>query len=500
MNIIIIDGGSYMNYKTKIIAVLLLQLPLYALTLPEAVEQTLESNPQMQKSISDYIAVENDLDIAKSGWRPTLDFRGAIGEEHTEKIKGESPNTVLGQDKDLTRKELGLIANQNLFEGFATQSDIKEQEARVNASRYTAMQDANSIGLRTTEVYLQVIRQKKILDLLLSNVKTHERIYKMIKQKTESGLSRRSDLEQTRGRLALAYANYISQQNNYQDAMTNFERVYGTVVSSTDMSTPELPLLPASNVEGLKEVASKYSPTLIIQQSNIKTQESRLEKDKKGFYPTLDLELSADWNEDLDGQKGEDESYQAMLRLNYNLYGGGNDESTRIKNLQLVTSEKEAYNEQQRAVNEKIRLAYTADKILANQIRCLEVHTKQTRQTADSYAKEYQLGRRTLLDLLNTELEFNNAQQSVINALYDRLYARYRILEATGTLPYILQNSVAERVSADAPDDLATVQESSEILLRGEVDEFMDVNLLCEDLKETKQARLSLPKHLTQNL
>ena len=481
-------------------AVLLLQLPLYALTLPEAVEQTLATNPQMQKSISDYIAIENDLDIAKSGWRPTLDFRGALGEEHTEKIKGESPNGALGQDEDLTRKEALLIARQNLFEGFGTKYDIKEQDARVNASRYGAMQDANSIGLRTTEVYLQVIRQKKILDLLLSNVKTHERIYKMIKQKTDSGLSRRSDLEQTRGRLALAYANYISQQNNYQDAMTNFERVYGTAVASIDMSTPELPLLPASDMTGLIEVASKYSPTLIIQRSNIKTQESRSEKDKQGFYPTLDLELSGEWNEDLDGVKGEDESYQAMLRLNYNLYGGGNDESTRVKNLQLITSEKENFNEQQRAVNEKIRLAYTADRILANQIKCLKVHTNQTRRTADSYAKEYQLGRRTLLDLLNTELEYNSAQQSVVNANYDRLYARYRILEASGILPFVLQNSVAERVNADIPDDLTTVDESSDIVLRGELDEFMDISLICEDLKENEQASLSLPAHLTQNL
>ena len=60
-----------MNFHTKVVTIALLQLPLYALTLPEAVEQTLETNPQMKKSISDYIAIENDLDIAKSGWKPT---------------------------------------------------------------------------------------------------------------------------------------------------------------------------------------------------------------------------------------------------------------------------------------------------------------------------------------------------------------------------------------------------------------------------------------------
>jgi len=488
-----------MNHISAVVAVLLLNLPLYALTLSEAVEKTLETNPQMQKSISDYIAIENDLDIAKSGWRPTLDFRGAIGEEHTEQIKGQSA-TGPGQSENLVRKEALLIANQNLFEGFGTKYDIKEQEARVNASRYGAMQDANSIGLRTTEVYLQVLRQNKILNLLHANVKTHERIYKMIKQKTDSGLSRRSDLEQTRGRLALAYANYISQQNNYQDAITNFERIYGTALSSADMLTPDLPLLPASGINGLFEVASKYSPTLIIQRSNINTQEARFEKEKQGFYPSIDLELSGEHNDDLDGVQGEDESYQAMIRLNYNLYGGGNDESSRVKNLQLITSEKENFNEQKRAVYEKIRLAYMADTILKSQIRCLKIHTNQTRKTADSYAKEYQLGRRTLLDLLNTELEYNSAQQSVENAVYDRLYARYRVLEASGVLPFVLKNSVPERVNAEVPSDLVSVEDSSDVILRGEGEDFIDVTLICQDLEEATQASLSLPTHLKQTL
>jgi len=464
-----------MNIYTKLGLTILIQAPLFALSLPEAVEQTLRTNPQMQKSISDYIAVENDLTIANSGYRPTLDLTAGIGEEKTD-------NEVPQIDKTLTRKESQLIARQNLFEGFATKEDINEQQARVDAARYTALQDANTIGLRTTEVYLQVIRQKTLLDLLLSNVKTHERIYKMIKQKTDSGLSRRSDLEQTQGRLALAYSNYISQQNNYQDAMTNFERTYGSFLSSSDLVTPELAALPALSATGLFEVARKYSPTLLIQKANVQTQEARLEKDKGNFYPSIDLELSARWTDDADGIESQNKAYQAMLRLNYNLYGGGNDESTRLKNMQLVTSEKESLNEQERAVFEKLRLAFTAERILQKQIKCLEIHAQQTRQTANSYAKEYQLGRRTLLDLLNTELEYNSAQQAVENANFDRLYARYRILEATGVLNFTFENTVASRVDAVIPDDLASFNDQIQIDLRGETDAFIDINSICENI------------------
>ena len=468
---------------SKLLLLVFIPFTLFSLSLEEAVEHTLKTNPQMQKNISDYIAIKQDLDVAEAGYRPTLDFNAAIGEEESDKDRP-------GDSVSLTRKESGLVANQNLFEGFGTKYDIKEQEARINGSRYTALQSANTIALRTSEVYIQVLQQKKILDLLLSNVRTHERIYKMIKEKTDAGLSKRSDLEQTHGRLALAYANYISQQNNYQDTLINFERVYGRSLSASDFQTPEGPLLPASSQARLIHIAQEYSPTLRIERSNIKTIESRYEKEKGNFYPRVDLELSGNWNEDIDGIEGKDQSYKAMLKLNYNLYNGGIDEAIRIKNMQLITSEQELLNEQERAVIEKLKLAYMTEHILNSQIRCLKIHTKQTRMTADAYAQEYQLGRRTLLDLLNTELEYNSAQQSLENAIHDRLYARYRVLEAMGILAFVVENSVPQRIDADKPETFISAEDSELLELIGETDEFIDMASVCQEDETVSQNML----------
>ena len=458
----------------KLFLLICIPFSLFSLSLDEAVEHTLNTNPQMQKSISDYIAIQQDLSVAESDYKPTLDFNAAIGKEESDKDR-------VGDSVSLTRKETGLVANQNLFRGFQTKYDVKEQEARIKASRYTALQTANTIALRTTEVYIQVLQQKKILDLLLSNVKTHERIYKMIKEKTDAGMSKRSDLEQTHGRLALAYANYISQQNNYQDTLINFERVYGRVLSASDFYTPTMPDLPASSQSKLIHIAQKYSPTLIVERSNIKTIESQYEKEKSSFYPTVDLELSGDWNKDIDGVQGKDNSYKAMLKLNYNLYNGGSDEAVRIKNMQLISSEQELLNEQERAVIEKVKLAYMSEQILKSEIRCLKIHAKQTRTTADAYAQEYQLGRRTLLDLLNTELEYNSAQQSLQNAMHDRLYARYRVLEASGILSLLIENSAVERVDVFKPDAFLSTKDNELLELIGETDEFIDMGNICQE-------------------
>ena len=50
------------------------------------------------------------------------------------------------------------------------------------------------------------------------------------------------------------------------------------------------------------------------------------------------------------------------------------------------------------------------------------------------YQQEYDLGRRTLLDLLVAQNDYVSARTQVIKAQYDLLFSNYRILDAMGTM------------------------------------------------------------------
>ena len=389
---------------------------LSAVTIEEHVQTTLDTNPQMQKRISDYKSIRYDLDKAKAGYKPTVDLTGSIGPEHTER---KQPNP--DEEEELIRKEAGIVVTENLFQGFNTQSEIDEQEARIEAAQSYVMQEANTLALRSAELYLAVLTNKALLDIEHDNVKAHERIYKMIREKMEAGLGKRSDLEQTEARMALAYANYIAQQNNYQDALVNFERVNGTLLSADDMVMPEAPALPGETLEDMALLAMKYNPTLEVERHNIATQIAKQEKEKNGFYPRLDAELSADYKNNIDGIENDDRAYRAMLRLYYNLYNGGRDEATRLQNQELIAGQKNALSEQERAVAEKLKLAWMSYQYYTHRIRCLELHAMLSDRTTESYAEEYHLGRRGLIHLLNVEIEANDAHKEVIKARNDLL-------------------------------------------------------------------------------
>ena len=455
---------------------LCLPFSLYALTLNESVQTTLDSNPTMQKRISDYKSIRYDLDKAEADYKPTVDLSAGIGPEHAEK---KSPPT---SETDLTRKEASLIVTENLFRGFNTKYNVQEQNARIESSRNYAMQEANTLALRSTETYLLVLRNKRLLDLEHENVDTHERIFKMTREKLTAGLGRRSDLEQTEARKALAYANYISQQNNYQDSIINFERVYGSVVSANTMETPAPSALPADTLSGLEQLAFEYNPTLRIERFNIKSQEAKHQKEQSGFYPTVNAELSADYKNNIDGFENDDRAYRAMLRLYYNLYNGGSDEATRLQNLQLITSQQLSLNEQERAVVEKLKLAWMSYQYYYHRIRCLKLHADLSKKTADSYAEEYHLGRRSLLDLLNVEQEYIDARKEVARADHELAFSYYRILESLGLLTYALGTDTNERVNLKAPEGIVyTPHDVLNLKEYGETDQYIDVTEVCKE-------------------
>lgn len=420
---------------SKLKYLFLIPFTVNAVTLEETVRTSLETSPKIQQRISEYNAVQYDVEKAYAGYKPSVDINNSIGPEQTTR---KSPTT---ENYNNTNKESSLIVTENLFQGFNTEYNVEEQKTRVKTSQFYIMQEADLLALNTIDNYLSILKNKKLLDLELQNINTHERIFKMIDEKISTGYGRRADLEQSEARKVQSYSNYLAQQNNYQDSIINFERMYGQIISAESMILPSKQLLPAEDLSTLIELALIYNPTLQVENSNIKTQKAKYNKEKSSFYPSVDFEASANYQKDTDINKNDDNNYKALLKLKYNLYNGGADDANRLQNLQAIKSQQLSLSEQQLAVIEKVKLAWMTYQYSQARVKCLELHAKLSKKTAESYAEEYHLGRRTSLDLLNVELEYASAQKELIKTEFDSLFSVYRLLDAVGLTTYALNTN-----------------------------------------------------------
>ena len=399
-------------------------------TLREAVEKAIKSNPDILIQVNERRSRNEEVERAKAGYLPTLDLNAGIGTERSE----NSSTRGTGRDSiTLTRREASLSARQMLFDGFATKSEVERQRARVSSTAYTVQGVADNTALDAAEAYLNLLRSETQLKLAQENLDSHKRSFDQIKIRSEAGVGRRADLEQISGRLALANSNLIAAQSNYDDSVTVYIRVVGEAPTGTLIKPEKQPGMPGNRDDAIKQAIAKH-PTLKSAVADVEATFAQHRASRHAFYPRFDLELSQSWNRDLDGQVGINNDAQAMVRMRYNLLNGGGDAARKRQTAHLIDEAKEVRNRTYRQVVETMRLSWNAFAATEQQLIYLDEHVKATVRTRDAYQKQFNIGQRTLLDLLNAENELFQAKQSYISADFDNLFSRYRILNAKGAL------------------------------------------------------------------
>lgn len=400
-------------------------------SLKETIERALATNPELLIQVNERLSRDQELEQARAGYLPTLDLTAGIGTERsrnpTTRARGEKYDT-------LTREEAALDARQMLFDGFATKSEVERQQARVSSVAYTVRGVAENTALDAAEVHLNLMRSERLLSLAEDNLESHKRTYDQIKLRSDAGVGRRADLEQIRGRLALAQSNVIAAQSVYEDALAVYVRIVGGAPAK-DLLRPEKPTeaLPASREEAVQQAMDSH-PTLKSAMADVEATQAQHRASKHAFFPRFDLELSQSWNNDIDGQYGTNYDTQAMIRMRYNLLNGGGDSARKQQTAHLIDEAMEVRNRTYRQVKETMRLSWNSYVATEKQLEYLVQHVDASNRTRDAYQKQFNIGQRTLLDLLNAENELFQARQSYTNAMYDNLYAHYRILNAKGAL------------------------------------------------------------------
>ncbi|MFZ5465807.1 MAG: TolC family outer membrane protein [Pseudomonadota bacterium] len=431
---------------------LMASVPASAVTLEQAIADTLQNNPNILSQAHETESRKEELRQAKAGYYPSLDLTAGIGYE-------DSKNINTGQEwRDYTRKEAALLLRQMLFDGRATTSEVERQEARIASADWRLKALGEYTSLRVAEVYLELMTRQEMLRLSQENLKTHERTYDQVKLRSESGVGRMADLAQVEGRVARARANVISDENNLADALANYRRIVGSVPadglnepSGIDASLP-------ATMETALQQAQDNHPTLRSAEADVDAGFAQYEATKHRFVPRLDLELGRTWGEDLDGVEGRNEDMTAMLRLRWNLFNGWRDDARKRQTAHLINEAKSIRDNTRREVDESLALSWNAYKALDSQIPYLKQHVDASLETRDAYDKQFGLGKRTLLDLLDSENELFQARRAHTEARNKRLFAQYRILAGIGALMPTLK--VGAPTVEPLPDDLDTLTQT----------------------------------------
>jgi outer membrane protein, adhesin transport system len=409
------------------LSMLAASLPANALTLQDAIKDMLANNPDVQAARQEMLAREHEIRGAKAGYLPTLDAEAGIGREWT-----RSPSTS-NASRTLTREEAALRLRQTVYDGGTTGNEVDRQRARYKSALFTAIDTQENAALRASQAYVNVLRHAELLALLKQSLDEHQTIFDQTSLREERGVGSQADVDQITVRLSLATSNFIAGKNNFLDALSQFQGLVGYIPDASQMETPAGLVLPSSLDESLNVAFSKH-PTIKSATADVEAAEAQYEASKSKYHPKVTLEGDRTWNEDIDGVEGRNEDWVVALRVRYNLYNGGKDSARRKQTAELMTRAKDVLRGAQWETEEGMRLSWYAYEATQQQLGHLVRHVESVESTKKAYVQQYDIGRRTLLDLLNTESELIQAKQTYTNTRFDQLFSQIRVLNSSGQL------------------------------------------------------------------
>lgn len=420
-----------MRFPAVLPLALALSLSAHGQTLSEAMQSALDAHPEIQAGINARLSVEEQMKAAKGGYLPQVDLLAGYGREGT-----DSPSTR-GADghgyTTLSRGESSLRLQQMLFDGFATSSEVGRQRATVNARAYELLGTSERTALDVAQVYLEVLKRQDLVRLAEDNLRSHERIYDQISLRSQRGVGRMADLDQAEARLAQARNNLITEQTNLADAQVNYFSVVGREASELSLPQGALGGLPAS-LQAAREEMLANNPFLSSAEADVQASERQYEAAKSSFYPRFDAELSRGADNNLDGDPGHSNEWQAMLRMRYNLFAGGSNKADLESKAYQINEAMDVRNNALRVLNEDLGLAWNALGNARDQLPIAQEYVDYSSRVRTSYQKQFSLGERSLLDLLDSENELFTAQRRLEEVKFVERFTQYRIKATTGTL------------------------------------------------------------------
>lgn len=380
-----------------------------AQTLPEAMQKALDVHPEIQAGVNSRLAADYQLKAAKGGYLPRVDMLAGYGREGT-----DNPTTRAGSGSNhwetMTRGESSLRLQQMVFDGFATSSEVGRQQATVNSRAYSLLGTSERTGLTVAQVYLDVLTRRQFVQLAEDNLRNHERIYDQIKLRTQRGVGSGADLDQAEARLAQARNNLITEQTNLADSQTNYLSAVGQLPDQLERPASFMAMMPA-NLDEARRQMLENSPILRSAESDIVAAEKQYEAAKSAFYPRFDAELGRTADNDLDGQNGHNNEWQAMLRMRFNLFAGGSNKADLESKAYQSNQALDIRNNALRVLNEELGLAWNAMNNANSQVPIAQEYVDRSTAVRTAYQKQFSLGERTLLDLLDSENELFTASR-----------------------------------------------------------------------------------------
>ena len=411
-------------------AVLLCSSPAYGVELRDAVQTALQTNPEIRQAVANTYATREERSQQQRRYLPRITVEGRAG---IRELRNPTRRNIGIDDETLYPVEGSIVGEQLIYDMGAVGSQVRRDAARTDAASARVEERSEFVALNVSRAYIDYLLQQRLVAIAEDNATFHERLAADLREGVSRGSISIADQQQAEERLQAARARVTEAREDLDAAAIEFSRLTGMPIDSASMPPDLSAAMPATLAE-VEALSQQNNPRVQEALADLAAAREEIEFAEAEFGPRVTLEGRARAGHDIDGFAGRTTDLQGNVVARWEIWNGGIREH-RIREQRHRADERHArVFEMTRRATEDARAAWSR---LQNQ-SALAGELEQQGRIADdlllSYREQFNVGRRSLLDVLDSQNTRYNVQAQVETARMARLYAQYRVLAAANRL------------------------------------------------------------------
>lgn len=443
------------------LCVSLLVSSTYAVSLRDSVEKAITTNPDIIAERKNQEAYRKYVDDREGLYLPTIDFEAYLEANEVDKdYDDNTPDTRSNEEG----YNAAIIFRQYLYDGGATPSQVAEVKHQNLANKQRSFYAIENTILETVKSYTGLVQADEKLALTNDMIKTHEENLVTAKEKEEIS-GEVLETYQVSSKLNFVVDKYIEEQDNKETGIALYNKFVGEdPVGPTCRPVIDETKVPASLKDAI-EIAVLGNHRILEQIESIKLQREKIAQYDARFLPSLNLELKASIDDDLElDENGTQEDVYGRLNLNWNLFNGNRDSIRSEQETIFLQEQKKTLDEITNDVVAEVKSLY--GKFYKNQkrIEALKKYVIANVNIVEVYKSEFEAGTRTFVDILDAENELYNSGISLINMEHAALNNYYDLMFNLSKLTSTVlssENQVCDNVAPRVLDYAPKKQEKN---------------------------------------
>lgn len=394
----------------------------------------LDNDPQLQAAQEQLNSARESKSLARSQLLPTVGLGGTYDAVRSD-VKTLQGSSV---DETSTYRESGLGLNltqpiyrrDRLVQLEQADSTIAQAEAEFASAEIDLM-------VRSTTAYFDILSAEDDLRVANAEREATGRQLEQAQQRFDVGLIAITDVHEAKAAYDAARAAEIAAENSLDNAREALYEIVGPQAKSDLAKLGDGLLLnpPVPNkLQDWSDTAQQQNYSIIAARSNLKVLEQEIDVSKSGHYPTLDLVGGYSMNRSDSDRATEADTGRIGLSLEVPLYTGGAVSASTRQSRANFRAAQQGLDQTRRSVNRQVRDAFRGVLSTISQVEALKAATISAQSALESTQAGYEVGTRTIVDVLNVQRNLFSSQRDYLNSRYGYILNGLALKSAAGTL------------------------------------------------------------------